>query len=156
MMKRNLLFIILLLENAMGVFAQNTMRVLMKDGTCMDIPVVQIDSVTFVSVEEEQNQNVSLLGTWYWESHEQGYSETLTFNADGSFICVDHYFGYGFDSSTYGAYMFFGSMLNIRSNGYGYNRFYQWMVTELTESRLTVMTKMGNYTYIKRNAKSDL
>lgn len=113
----------------------------------MDIPIEQIDSVNFVTIDDVQTQEVSLIGTWYWESQEQGYSETLTFNADGSFTCVDHYFEYGFDSSTYGTYMFFGSMLNLRSNGYGYNRFYQWMVTELTETRLTVLTRMGSYTY---------
>ena len=45
--------------------------------------------------------------------------------------------------------MFFGSMLNLRSNGYGYNRYYQWMVTELTEEKLTVLTKMGSFTYTK-------
>lgn len=148
-MKEKALFIILMLVSVISVRAQNTMRVALKDGSCMDIPIEQIDSVTFVTTENEKPQDVSLVGTWYWESQEQGYSETLTFNADGRFTCLDHYFGYGFDNSTYGTYMFFGSMLNLRSNGYGYNRFYQWMVTELTETRLTVLTQMGSYTYTR-------
>lgn len=149
-MKQCSLTLILLLLSVITVLAQNTMRVSLKDGTCVDIPIEQIDSVNFVIVTDEQEEQVSLIGTWYWESQEQGYSETLTFNADCSFVCKDHYFEYGFDSSTYGTYMFFGSILNLRSNGYGYNRFYQWMVTELTETRLTVLTKMGSYTYIKQ------
>lgn len=148
-MRHRILLLILLLVCASMLSAQNTMRVSLKDGTCVDIPIEQIDSVTFVTTEEGESQSVSLVGTWYWESLEQGYSETLTFNAVGSFTCLDHYFGYGFDSSTYGTYMFFGSMLNLRSNGYGYSRYYQWMVTELTESKLTVMTKMGSFTYTR-------
>lgn len=128
------------------MLAQNAMRVSLKDGACVDIPIEQIDSVNFVIVTDEQEEQGTLIGAWYWGSQEKGYSETLTFNTDGSFICIDHYFGYDCDSSTYGTYMFFGSMLNLRSNGYGYKRFYQWMVTELTETRLTVLTKMGSYT----------
>lgn len=128
--------------------AQNTMRVTQKDGTTLDIPIGNIDSITFVTIEEPESKT-SICGTWYWVSQEQGYSETLTFNADGTFTCPDHYFGYGFDSQTYGTYMFFGSMLNMRSYGYGYNRNYQWMVTELTEEKLTVLTKMGSFTYTK-------
>lgn len=148
-MRCSILLFFLLFASALSLSAQNTMRVALKDGTCVDIPIEQIDSVTFVTTEEGETQSVSLVGTWYWESQEQGYSETLTFNADGSFTCLDRYFGYGFDSSTYGTYMFFGSMLNLRSNGYGYNRYYQWMVTELTESKLTVMTRMGSFTYTR-------
>lgn len=128
--------------------AQNVMRITQKNGAHVDVALTDIDSVTFISVEKPEEQ-VTLVGTWYWESQEQGYSETLTFNADGSFTCLDHYFGYGFDSSTYGTYMFFGSILNLHSNGFGYSRNYQWMVTELTDSRLTVLTKMGSYTYTK-------
>lgn len=130
------------------VKAQNVMRITQKNGAQMDIPLTEIDSLTFITAEEPEEET-TLIGTWYWVSQEQGYSETLTFNADGSFTCLDHYFGYGFDSSTYGTYMFFGSMLNMRSNGYGYNRFYQWMVTELTAEKLTVLTKMGSFTYAK-------
>lgn len=150
-MNNKVLLLFLLLANAMSLFAQNTMRGSLNNGTCVDIPIDQVDSVTFVTVEKEQLRKVSLVGTWYWVSQEQGYSETLTFNAEGGFTCTDHYFGYDFGTSTYGTYMFFGSMLILRSNGYGYNRYYQWMVTELTETRLTVLTKMGSYTYIRQN-----
>lgn len=128
--------------------AQNTMRVAQKDGTVIDIPISNVDSITFVTVDDPESK-VSICGTWKWVGQEEDYSETLTFNDDGSFTCVDYYFAYGFDSQTYGTYMFFGSMLNLRSNGYGYNRYYQWMVTELTEEKLTVLTKMGNFTYTK-------
>lgn len=148
-MKQNCLLFIFLLLGIITMSAQNTMRVSLKDGTSVDIPIEQIDSVTFVIVEKEQPHEVSLVGTWYWESLERGYSEILTFNADGSFTCIDHYFGYEFDSTTYGTYMFFGSILNLRSNGYGYSLFHQWMVTELTETKLSVMTKMGRFTYDK-------
>lgn len=148
-MKQNCLLLIFLLLGITTMSAQNTMRVSLKDGTPVDIPIEQIDSVTFVTVEREQPREVTLVGTWYWESRERGYSETLTFNADGSFTCIDHYFGYDFDSTTYGTYMFFGSILNLRSNGYGYSLFHQWMVTELTETKLSVMTKMGRFTYDK-------
>lgn len=150
-MKQKILLFVVLFVCAYVLTAQNTMRVSFKNGTSVDFPIEQLDSITFIDVEDEPSQKVTLVGTWYWENVEQGYSETLTFNSDGSFTCVDHYFGYGFDSSTYGTYMFFGSMLNLRSNGYGYNRFYQWMVTELTETRLTVLTPMGSYTYSRQN-----
>ena len=128
--------------------AQNTMRVVQKEGTVIDIPIENVDSITFVTVEEPEGK-ATICGTWKWVCLEEGYSETLTFNADGTFTCIDIYFAYGFDSQTYGTYMFFGSMLNLRSNGYGYNRYYQWMVTELTEEKLTVLTKMGSFTYTK-------
>lgn len=109
-----------------------------------------IDSATFITTERVPQQEVSIIGTWHWESLEQGYSETMTFNADGRFTCTNHYFAYGFDSSTYGTYMFFSSMLTLVSNGYGYNLFNQWMVKELTDKKLTVLTKMGSYTYTKK------
>lgn len=128
--------------------AQNTMRVTQKDGTVIDIPIENVDSITFVTTEKPEG-SISICGTWKWIGQEEGYSETLTFNADGTFTCVDYYYAYGFDSQTYGTYMFFGSMLNLRSNGYGYNRNYQWMVTGLTEEKLTVLTKMGTFTYTK-------
>lgn len=128
--------------------AQNVMRVCQKDGSVQDIPVASIDSVTFVTVGDSE-QTMPLVGTWKWVGQEEGYSETLTFRSDGSFICLDHYFAYGFDNQTYGTYVFFGSILNLRSNGYGYARYYQWMVTELTNEKLTVLTKMGTFTYTR-------
>lgn len=135
--------------------AQSMMRVHLHGRNPVDFPVGQIDSVTFATVEEEPVQKGTLAGTWYWEGREQGYSETLTFNADGTFTCLDHYFDYGLDSSTYGIYMFFGSMLSMRSNGYGYSRFYQWMVTELTDQCLTVLTRMGSFTYMREGMNDE-
>ena len=135
--------------------AQSMMRVHLHGRNPVDFPVGQIDSVTFATVEEEPVQKGTLAGTWYWEGREQGYSETLTFNADGTFTCLDHYFDYGLDSSTYGIYMFFGSMLSMRSNGYGYSRFYQWMVTELTAKRLKVLTRMGSFTYMREGMNDE-
>lgn len=145
-LKQILSAVLFFLLFSLGVQSQNVMRVVQKDGTVLDVPIANIDSVTFVTVEKPE-QEVAIVGTWQWVGVEEGYSETLTFNADGSFTCLDHYFAYGFDTQTYGTYMFFGSMLNLWSNGYGYNRFYQWMVTELTEEKLSVMTKMGRFTY---------
>lgn len=150
-MKQIAFSLILLLFGIVALQAQNVMRIALSDGKLMEIPVAQIDSVSFVTVEEEAAPTVSLVGTWYWENQLWGYSETVNFNADGSFTCVDHFFEYGFDTSTYGTYYLFGSILNIHSNGYGYNRFYQWMVMELTESKLTVMTPEGSFTYTRLN-----
>lgn len=132
--------------------AQNIMRVSQNDGTILDIPIAKVDSITFVTVDEPEN-TISICGIWKWIGIEEGYSETLTFNADGTFTCTDKFFAYGFDSQTYGTYMFFGSILNLRSNGYGYNRFYQWLVKELTDEKLTVLTKMGSFTYKKVNTE---
>lgn len=148
-MAKFLLPLAALLLGISNVSAQSVMRVHLQGRNPVDFPVEQIDSIALVTAEEESAQKGTLVGTWRWESREQGYSETLTFNADGTFTCLDHYFDYGFDSSTYGIYMFFGSMLSMRSNGYGYSRFYQWMVTELTDLRLTVLTRMGSFTYMR-------
>lgn len=139
-----------MLMGCLSVGAQSVMRVTQKDGTHVDIPVSEIDSISFVSADGVGEHEVSLVGTWKWESREAGYSETLTFNADGSFTCLDHYFDYDADAHTYGTYRFFGAILNLLSNGYGYRQLHQWMVTELTEQRLTVMTKMGSFTYIRQ------
>ena len=69
--------------------AQNTMRVSQKDGTVIDIPIENVNSITFVNVEEPEGK-ASICGTWKWVGLEEGYSETLTFNADGTFTCVDN------------------------------------------------------------------
>ena len=41
------------------------------------------------------------------------------------------------------------AMITLQSNGFGYQRRYNWYVTELTENALGVMTKMGPFTYYK-------
>ena len=48
---------------------------------------------------------------------------------------------------TYGWYAQVGSMLTLQSNGFGYNRRYNWFVMGLTENALDVMTRMGRFTY---------
>ena len=143
-----LLLLLLMVLSTFSVTGQHVMRITQTDGSVWDVPIANIDSVSFVTVEEPEHK-ASLEGIWKWEGQEEGYSETLTFRADGTYTCLDHYYAYDFDSQTYGTYMFFGSMLTLRSNGYGYNRYYQWMVTELTDDRLTVMTKMGRFTYCR-------
>lgn len=50
---------------------------------------------------------------------------------------------------TYGLYSHYGAMLTLQSNGFGYQRRYNWFVTTLTENALEVMTKMGAFTYYK-------
>ena len=40
-------------------------------------------------------------------------------------------------------------MLTLQSNGFGYNRRYNWFVIGLTENALDVMTKMGRFTYYR-------
>lgn len=62
-MKQNCLLLIFLLLGITTTSAQNTMRVSLKDGTPVDIPIEQIDSVTFMTVEKEQPRDVSLVGT---------------------------------------------------------------------------------------------
>ena len=53
-------FITAMLLFGASVNAQDAMRVHYKDGTMQDIPVAQIDSVTFVDKEETQEE-ISLL-----------------------------------------------------------------------------------------------
>lgn len=58
-MKQCSLTLILLLLSVITVLAQNTMRVSLKDGTCVDIPIEQIDSVNFVIVTDEQEEQLT-------------------------------------------------------------------------------------------------
>ncbi len=50
---------------------------------------------------------------------------------------------------TYGWYMQMGSMLTLQSNGFGYNRRYNWFILGLTDNALDVMTKMGRFFYYR-------
>lgn len=132
--------------------AQNTMRIHYKDGTRGDVPIAQIDSITFVDGEGgggEEVQVKELTGSWLWGSVTQGYYELLTFNVDKTYTGYDNYFTYGFDTMTYGYYSVYGAMLNMWSNGFGYQHRYNWFITALTENALGVMTKMGPFTYYK-------
>ncbi len=130
------------------IMAQNTMRVHYKDGTEQDISFSQVDSVTFVD-KEVTEKTVSLTGSWLWGNKEAGYYELLTFSDDFTYTGYDNYFTYGFDSMTYGWYAWYGNMITLQSNGFGYQRMYNWFILGLTSNALEVMTKMGPYTYYK-------
>lgn len=128
--------------------AQDHMRIHYKGGAVSDIPVEEIDSITFVQ-KDKPAEEVTLIGSWFWGNVEQGYYELLTFNEDHTYTGYDYYFAYGFDAMTYGWWTQIGAMITLQSNGFGYNRRYNWYITELTENALGVMTKMGPFTYYR-------
>ena len=125
------------------------MRIHYKGGGYSDVAIEQVDSITFVKGGDAPAAEVSLIGEWLWGSKEQGYYELLTINEDRTYTGYDNYFAYGFDLMTYGWWAQIGAMITLQSNGYGYQRRYNWYITELTESALAVMTKMGPFTYYK-------
>jgi len=144
--------ILSLLLCSVTLMAQNTMRVHYKDGREQDIPIEQVDSVTFVKGDDTSSDSVgdiSIIGSWLWGNLEQGYYELLTINDDHTYTGYDNYFSYGFDLMTYGWWAQIGAMITLQSNGFGYQRRYNWYITELTENALGVMTKMGPFTYYK-------
>lgn len=147
-MKRSVIILCCLLGLSIACSAQNNMRIHYKGGAVSDIPVEEIDSITFVQ-KETPAEEVTLIGSWFWGSVEQGYYELLTFNEDRTYTGYDYYFAYGFDTMTYGWWTQIGAMITLQSNGFGYQRRYNWYVTELTENALGVMTKMGPFTYYK-------
>ena len=140
--------IIALLLCSLSMMAQNTMRVHYGDGSQQDISLSQIDSVTFVS-KETPEENVSLTGSWFWGKADAEYYELITFGDDHTYTGYDNYFTYGFDTMTYGWYSWYGSMLTLQSNGYGYQRRYNWFVIGLTSNALEVMTRWGPFTYYR-------
>ena len=108
--------------------------------------------MTFVKGDDTASDpvgDISIIGSWLWGNLEQGYYELLTINDDHTYTCYDNYFSYGFDLMTYGWWTQIGAMITLQSNGFGYQRRYNWYVTELTENALGVMTKMGPFTYYK-------
>ena len=144
--------ILSLLLCSVTLMAQNTMRVHYKDGREQDIPIEQVDSVTFVKGDDTASDSVgdiSIIGSWLWGNLEQGYYELLTINDDHTYTGYDNYFSYGFDLMTYGWWAQIGAMITLQSNGFGYQRRYNWYITALTENTLGVMTKMGPFTYYK-------
>ena len=147
-MKRTIVILCWLLGWGIACSAQNQMRIHYKGGTVSDIPVEEVDGITFVQ-KDTPAEEVTLIGSWFWGSLEQGYYELLTFNEDRTYTGYDYYFAYGFDTMTYGWWAQIGAMLTLQSNGFGYQRRYNWYVTELTENALGVMTKMGPFTYYK-------
>ena len=141
-------FLLLFVFFSLKAAAQNTMRINCADGNMTDIPIGQIDSISFIEKTVESIE-ASVTGGWFWGSQEQGYYEVLTFNEDHTYTGYDNYFSYGFNTMTYGWYLEYGNLLTLQSNGFGYNRKYTWLVTGLTENALEVMTKMGSFTYYK-------
>lgn len=129
--------------------AQDTMRIHYKNGGHSDVAIEQVDSITFVKGGDAPAAEVSLVGEWLWGSQEQGYYELLTINDDHTYTGYDNYFSYGFDLMTYGWWAQIGAMITLQSNGFGYQRRYNWYITALTENTLGVMTKMGPFTYYK-------
>jgi hypothetical protein len=147
-MKRTIVILYCILGLSIVSSAQNNMRIHYKGGAVSDILVEEIDSITFVQ-KDTPAEEVTLISSWFWGSKEQGYYELLNFNEDRTYTGYDYYFAYGFDTMTYGWWTQIGAMLTLQSNGYGYQRRYNWYVTELTENALGVMTKMGPFTYYK-------
>jgi|GEM_PF-2536628 len=147
---RQLVFILCVLLS-IGTLAQSHVRVHYKNGSHVDIPIADVDSLTFVDAEVDSAVvgRAELAGSWVWGNVEQGYYELLTFNTDYTYTGYDNYFTYGFDTWTYGFYSQYGTMLTMWSNGYGYQRRYNWFVTALSENALEVMTKMGPFTYYR-------
>lgn len=129
--------------------AQECMRIHYKNGGHSDVAIEQVDSITFDKVSDAPDVEVSLIGEWLWGNQEQGYYELLTINDDHTYTGYDNYFLYGFDLMTYGWWAQMGAMITLQSNGYGYQRRYNWYIIELTGNALGVMTKMGAFTYYK-------
>ena len=125
------------------------MRIHYKGGGYSDVAIEQVDSITFVKGDDAFSAKVTLDGPWLWGSVEQGYYELLAFNDDHTYTGYDNYFLYRFDTMTYGWWAQIGAMITLQSNGFGYQRRYNWYITELTENALGVMTKMGPFTYYR-------
>ena len=142
------LFIIIVLYLQFQAQAQDTIRIHYKNGLCNDVPIAQIDSIMFVE-GNDITAKPELKGSWFWGSREQGYYELLTFSEDHTYIGYDNYFLYGFDTMTFGWWGQMGAMLSLQSNGFGYQRRYNWYMTDLTENALGVMTEMGPFTYYR-------
>lgn len=137
-----------LLSISVSVMGQDAMRIHYSDGTKQDIFTSQIDSITFTD-KAVPAETVSLTGSWLWGKIDSGYYELLTFNNDHTYTGYDNYFTYGFDTMTYGWYSIHGTMLTLTSNGFGYQRIYNWFFVGLSSNALDVMTKMGQFTYYK-------
>ena len=148
-MKRTILALLCLLGLISVCQAQDTMRIHYKNGGHSDVAIEQVDSITFVKGSDAPAAEVSIVGSWLWGNQDQGYYELLTINDDHTYTGYDNYFSYGFDTMTYGWWAQIGAMIILQSNGFGYQRRYNWYITELTENALGVMTKMGPFTYYK-------
>jgi len=147
-MKRAVIILCGLLGLSIVGSAQNQLRIHYKSGAVSDVPIEQVDSITFLQ-KDTPEEEATLIGDWFWGNTEQGYYELLTFNEDRTYTGYDYYFAYGFDTTTFGWWAQVGAMLTMQSNGFGYQRRYNWYITELTENALVVMTRMGSFTYYK-------
>ena len=148
MNKRCLISFIALMSFCSSIISQNVMRIHYHDGTNQDIYTSQIDSVTFIE-KEVTEENASLTGSWLWGKKGSEYYELISFNDDHTYTGYDNYFTYGFDTMTYGWYSMHGNMLTLTSNGYGYQRIFNWFVMGMTSNALEVMTRMGQFTYYR-------
>lgn len=146
-MRLHLLFLFLLFMCFQSE-AQTCMRIHQKDGKHLDVMTEQIDSITFVDTEE-QSIETELKGCWLWGNFEAGYYELLTFNDDKTYVGYDNYFTYGFDTTTYGFFSLYSTLLTLWSNGFGYQHRYNWYITGLSTNALSVMTKAGPFTYYR-------
>lgn len=149
MQYKRLLILLTLAIGVCSIHAQTHMRIHHKGGGHSDVAIEQIDSITFVDGSDLSVNEGGLVGSWLWGDTEVGYYELLTFNDDKTYTGYDNYFTYGFDTMTYGWYIQMGNMLTLQSNGFGYNRRYNWFVMGLTGNALDVMTKMGRFVYYR-------
>ena len=129
--------------------AQSHIRIHHKNGGNVDMPIAHIDSITFVDDDGVHSGDLDLTGSWLWGDADAGYYELLTFNNDNTYTAYDNYFTYGFDTMTFGWYIRHGALLTLQSNGFGYNRRYNWFIVGISENALEVMTKMGDFIYYK-------
>ena len=129
--------------------AQNTIRIHSKNGGVYEVQTENVDSITFGDSDSLNVAEVELAGSWLWGSAEKGYYELLSFSKDHTYTAYDNYFTYGFDTTTYGFYSQYSAMLTLWSYGFGYQRRYNWYITGLSDNALSVMTKMGPFTYYR-------
>ena len=142
MLKSHLPF--LLFFYFLSTSAQTYLRIHHKGGGFSDMPIENVDSITFLDSPASETE---LTGSWLWGDKEAGYYEVLTFNEDKTY--TGYYLEYGFGTMTYGWYMTHGALLTIWSDGFGYNRRYNWYVVGLSDNALEVVTKMGTFTYYR-------
>lgn len=145
---QRLLLILCFIYICISIDAQVLMRIHYNDGQHTDIPTDIIDSLTFITGDDTQEKS-TLIGNWFWGNQIKGYYELLTFKDDYTYTGYDYFFTYGFDTQTYGWYSNYSSMITLWSNGFGYQRRFNWFITTLTPNALEVITNMGHFTYYK-------
>ena len=91
-MMKKILLSIGMIALMLPLSAQAHMRIHHKGGGHSDVPIAQIDSITFVDSDDMHVEEVKLTGSWLWGNAETGYYESLTFNKDKTYTCYDNYF----------------------------------------------------------------